>query len=263
LRFTVKLGGSILEEQATRARILFQIADLSASGHQIILVHGGGKSLSKRLSQLGLSSQFINGLRVTDAATLEIAVMVLAGGVNKTIVVELAQLGSKAIGICGADGDAVRCRPLSDFPGEPAGLGFVGKPVALNREFFDIILERRLVPVVSSLALGEDAQLYNINADQMAAICAWGAGCQALVYLTDVPGVRAEDGSLYKTLGRSDIELLRKTGIIAGGMLPKTGSCLEALNRGVASVYILPGAVPDILNRFVSGTLEEGTLIHE
>ncbi len=263
MRFTVKLGGSILEESATRSRILSQIAGLSAQGHQIILVHGGGKSLSRRLSQLGLSSQFINGLRVTDAATLEVAVMVLAGAVNKTIVAELTKLGSRAIGICGADADAVRCLPLSEFAGEPSGLGFVGKPVSLNREFFDLILERRFVPVVSSLALGEDAQLYNINADQMAAICAWGAGCQALVYLTDVPGVRAEDGSLYKALRGSDIENLRKSGIIAGGMLPKTGSCLEALNRGVSSVCIVPGAAPDILNRFVSGTLEEGTLIHE
>ena len=116
--------------------------------------------------------------------------------------------------------------------------------------------------MVSSLAAGDDFQLYNVNADQMAAICAWGTGCQALVYLTDVPGVRMEDGSVARMLGRVEIENLRSKGIIKGGMLPKTGSCLEALERGVASVYILPGVTPGILNRFVDAALEEGTCIH-
>jgi acetylglutamate kinase len=262
LRFTVKLGGSILEDEGIRSAILAQISNLAAGGHEVILVHGGGKSLSRRLSDLGLPSRFVEGLRVTDAATLDVAVMVLAGSVNKTIVTELGRLGSMALGICGADAQAVRCVRLSDFPGEPAGLGFVGKPCGINRKIFELLLQSGSIPVVSSLAVDDKFQLYNVNADQMASICAWGAGCQALVYLTDVAGVRLPDGSTAKTLGRSEIESLRRSGAIAGGMLPKTGSCLEALERGVGAVYIVPGASPDILTRFVGGTLEEGTHIH-
>jgi acetylglutamate kinase len=251
-----------LEDAGTRTGILDQIARGRSLGHELILVHGGGKSLSRRLTQLGMDSRFVNGLRVTEPATLQVAVMVLAGEVNKAIVAELSKLGAAAVGICGADGGAVRCKPLSEFPGEPDNLGLVGKPVSLNGEFFGFLLSADMIPVVSSLGLGEDFQLYNINADQMASICAWGAGCDALVYLTDVPGVRAADGSVIRELGRSEIEKLREEGIIQGGMLPKTGSCLEALERGVARVYILPGSSPDVLNRYMKGTLEEGTLIH-
>ncbi len=262
MRLTVKLGGSILEDPGTRTGILKQIAGGRLQGHEIILVHGGGKSLSRRLTQLGMNSRFVNGLRVTEPPILQVAVMVLAGEVNKAIVAELSKLGGAAVGMCGADGSAVRCKPLSEFPGEPDNLGLVGKPTSLNRDFFRLLLSAAMIPVVSSLGLGEDFQLYNINADQMAAICAWGTGCDALVYLTDVPGVRAADGSVIRELGRSEIEELREEGIIRGGMLPKTGSCLEALERGIARVYILTGSSPDVLNRFLEGTLEEGTLIH-
>lgn len=262
MRITIKLGGSILEDAGTRMSILGQISRIAAQGHEIILVHGGGKSLNRRLSQLQMTSQFIDGLRVTDTETLGVAVMVLAGEVNKKIVAEMDRLGAKAVGICGADAAAVRCTQLSSLHGYPAGIGFVGKPIEVNRSFFDLLLTQKLVPVVSSIGLGADAQLYNVNADQMASACASGTRCAALIYLTDVPGVRDENGSVLNEIGESEIMEMRSQGILSGGMLPKTSSCLEALNAGVVSVLILPGSSPDILIRFADGMLKEGTRIH-
>jgi acetylglutamate kinase len=262
LRITIKLGGSILEDAGMRMQLLTQICGVAAGGHEIILVHGGGKSLNRRLSQLQISSQFIDGLRVTDAETLGVAVMVLSGEVNKRIVVEMSRLGAKALGICGADAASVKCIPVSGLPGYPSGIGFVGKPSEVNAPFFDMILKAGLTPVISSIALGPDFQLYNINADQMAAACASGTECTSLIYLTDVPGVRDEHGAVIDSLNKSDIAYLRARGILTGGMLPKTSSCIDALEAGVASVHILPGMSQDILTRFVEGTLTEGTKIH-
>ncbi len=262
LRITIKLGGSILEDIGIRQHLLAQIARIAARGHEIILVHGGGKSMNRRLSQMQMQSRFVEGLRVTDADTLQVAVMVLAGEVNKRIVAEMSRLGTKALGICGADGDAVRCVRLSDLPGNPQDIGFVGKPTEVNLPFFGMILESGMIPVVSSIALGPDSQLYNVNADQMAAACASGTHCDALVYLTDVPGVRDENDKIVADLGKQDIVRMRAQGILSGGMLPKTSSCLEALEAGVAAVHILPGASPDILASFFDGTLTEGTKIH-
>jgi acetylglutamate kinase len=262
VRLTVKLGGSILEDGSIRQQLLAQVSGFVECGHEVLLVHGGGKSLSKRLSQMQMNSRFIDGLRVTDAETLGVAVMVLAGEVNKKIVSEMDRLGIGALGICGADASAVRCARLSDFPEGPAEVGFVGKPTGVNLPFFDLIFKARLVPVVSSIALGPDSQLYNVNADQMAAACASGTRCASLIYLTDVPGVRDENGTVMRNIDRSDILNLRTRGILSGGMLPKTSSCLEALEAGVASVHILPGSSPGILTRFADGTLTEGTKIH-
>jgi acetylglutamate kinase len=262
VRITVKLGGSILEETATRLRLLRQIAKIAVAGNEIILVHGGGKSLNRRLSQMQMTSQFIEGLRVTDAATLDVAVMVLAGEVNKTIVAEMSGLGVKSIGICGADAGAVRCIRVEGLPGYPAGIGFVGKPVGVNSDFFHMLLSSGLVPIVSSIALGPDSNLYNVNADQMASACASGTHCTSLIYLTDVPGIRDANGRVVEDIDEAGIVDMRARGILSGGMLPKTSSCLEALKAGVGSVLILPGASPDILLKLTDGSLKEGTKIH-
>jgi len=262
VRITVKLGGSILEDASIRMHLLAQIAKLASLGHDILLVHGGGKSLNRRLSQMQIESRFVDGLRVTDAETLSVAVMVLAGEVNKRIVAEMSRLGAGAVGICGADAAAVRCIAVSGLPGYPSGIGFVGKPSGVNRGFFDLLFENGLTPVVSSVALGPDSQFYNVNADQMASACASGTGCSSLIYLTDVPGVRDENGLVLEEIGEPEILSMRSRGILSGGMLPKTSSCLEALKAGVRSVLILPGASPDILTRFADGTLKEGTKIH-
>jgi acetylglutamate kinase len=258
LRFTVKLGGSILEDAQIRHSILDQIARLAGERHEIILVHGGGKRLTRRLTQFGIASRFVDGLRVTDEPTLEAAVMVLAGEVNKGLVAELAARGTSAVGICGADASAVCCRPLA--PG--GALGFVGQPSGIRRALFDLLLNDGCIPVVASIALGAGGQLYNVNADQMACVCAWGTGCSTLVFLTDVAGVRDESGKVISRLGSKQILELRSRGTISGGMLPKTQSCVEAIEHDVKSVYILPGASPGILRSLADGNVVEGTCIH-
>ena len=260
MRFTVKLGGSILEDREIRSGILGDVAALAAQGHEIILVHGGGKSLTRRLGQLGIESRFVDGLRVTDAATLDVAVMVLAGEVNKRLVAELESLGARALGLSGADAGALRCERLASAGGE--SLGQVGRPVAVDRTVFDVLLERGIIPVVASLGLGYDFGLYNVNADSAASACAWGTGSRAVVFLTDVGGVRGDDGNVLQQVRRADVERLRASGVISGGMLPKTLSCLEALEHSVSAAYILPGASRGVLGRFVAGNLTEGSLIH-
>ncbi len=262
MRMAIKLGGSILENAEIRASLIRQVAAIRKGGAEIILVHGGGKSLSRRLGELGILSRFVDGLRVTDEPTLRAALMVLAGEVNKSLVLELAGVGIAAIGLCGVDGLAVRCARASDLPGYPAGLGYVGKPTGANRRIFDLLLAAGMMPVVASIAAGEDFQAYNVNADQMASVCAWGTGCQALVYLTDVGGVLDAGGAVLPDVCGSNIRQLRAAGVIVGGMLPKTESCLEALANGVPSVYILPGGSPGVLGRLLDGTLTEGTTIH-
>jgi acetylglutamate kinase len=256
LRLTVKLGGSILEDAGVRRSILGEIAGLCREGHETILVHGGGKSLSRRLDQLGIASRFVDGLRVTDAETLAVALMVLAGEVNKRLVAELVSMGTAEVGMCGVDGSSVSCQPVSEK------YGFVGRPESVNRAFFDLLLEARLTPVVSSIAVADDAGLYNVNADQMAAACAGATDCSALVFLTDVAGLKDAAGQVVPEIGAGGIRELRASGVITGGMLPKAGSCLEAIDRNVQNVYIAPGATTGILRSVVQGRPAEGTRIH-
>ena len=265
MRLTVKLGGSILEEAGTREDLLRQIAAVVSRGHQVLMVHGGGKRLSRLLAQLGIESRFVGGLRVTDAATLSAAVMVLAGEVNKGLVAALGAEGVRAVGLCGADAACLRCERLT-LPaegGHTEDLGFVGQPTSLDREFFEQLLAAGLTPVIASIALGRDGSLYNVNADQMAAVCAWGAGCEVLVYLTDVAGVLDGEGHVIPRLNRGSIEDLRRSGIVSGGMLPKTSACLEALGRGVGAIYILPGRSPNALLELLDRKHTEGTCIHD
>ena len=148
------------------------------------------------------------------------------------------------------------------MPGSPPGIGFVGKPSEVSRSFFDRAFAAGWIPVVSSIALGPDGSLYNVNADQMASACASGAGCTSLVYLTDVAGVLDARGTVLGRLCESDIDNLRAQGVLKGGMLPKTSSCLEALRGGVGDVFILPGSTPGILTNFIEGKRTEGTHIH-
>ena len=261
-RVAVKLGGSVLEDEPTRARIVREVATAVIGGTEVLIVHGGGKRLSRRLAALGIESRFVAGLRVTDEATMDVALMVLAGEVNKNLVVALGASKVEAIGICGADASCVRCERLRGPVGADGELGFVGQPTAVDRGFFERMFETGLTPVVASIALGSDQHLYNVNADQMAAACASGAGCDALIYLTDVAGVMDARGEVIASLDAQAIDRLRREGVVKGGMLPKTASCLEALRNGVGSVYILPGKLPGALATALEGGEIEGTCIH-
>jgi acetylglutamate kinase len=259
VRLTIKLGGSILEQSKIRISLLREISELRTSGHEVVLVHGGGKALNRALAEMGLESRFVLGLRMTDAATMRVATMVLAGEVNKRLVAELSSFGSNAVGVSGADAGSVRCIPVSSLPGAPQDLGFVGKPVGMDGKLFDLLLNAGMIPVVASIALGADGKLYNVNADQMASICASGCKCESLIYLTDVAGIRGENGEIIRETSEREIASLRARGVVSGGMLPKTESCVEALRRGVKSVYILPGAQEGVLSGFFAGQTPLGT----
>ncbi len=241
MKFVVKIGGAAIDDAPTLKKCSRAVADLAAQGHQVAVVHGGGAALTRLLAKLGKKAEFINGLRVTDAETRDAALMVLAGQVNKTLVAAICAEGPAAIGLCGGD------------------LGFVGEIVSMDPRWIEALWAAGGIPVISSLALGADNEYYNVNADQMAAGCAAGCKAEALVFLTDVPGVKGGDGAVMPRLAASQIPDLEKAGVIKGGMLPKLQACRDALAGGTGRVQILPSAQADLLPGFTSGQLESGT----
>ena len=244
------LQNAVLLEGCTRA-----IAELVRDGNQVAVVHGGGVQLTGMLKALGKQSEFINGLRVTDAETRDVALMVLAGKVNKKLVAGLGALGQPAVGMSGGDGLIFRARKKRTAP----DLGFVGEIAASDPRWLDAIWHLNGVPVLCSMALGFDGEYYNINADEMAAACAVACGADALVFLTDVPGVKDAQGAVLRWLSIDQIAEMAKSAVITGGMLPKLGACREALLNGVKRVRILPaeaaGSLPDLCSsRVAHGT---------
>ncbi len=256
MKLVVKIGGAAIDEEALLARCARAVADLVAEGHQVVLVHGGGKALTRTLQQLGKQSEFVDGLRVTDAETRDVAVMVLAGRVNKTVVAALAAAGVPAIGMSGGDGGSFRARKKN---GTARDLGFVGEISSTDSRWFEAIWTAGGVPVLSSVALGNDGQYYNVNADQMAAACAIAVQANALIFLTDVPGVRGADGAVIRWLETRQIGDLVKSEVVNGGMLPKLEACRQALANGVGRVRILPAAEVDTLPEFYHERIEAGT----
>ena len=229
-------------------------------GNQVAVVHGGGVQLTRMLKALGKQSEFIDGLRVTDAETRDIALMVFAGRVNKGLVASFGALGQPAVGLCGGDGLVFRARKKRASLGIGApDLGFVGEIVASDPRWLDAIWNLNGVPVLSSMALGFDGEYYNINADEMAAACAIACRADALVFLTDVPGVKGANGEVLRWLSIDQIAEMAKSAVISGGMLPKLSACREALLNGVKRVRILPaeaaGSLPDLCSsRVAHGT---------
>ena len=255
MRYVVKLGGAALENVTTLHGCARGIVELVRDGHQVAVVHGGGMALTRTLKAMGKQSEFVAGLRITDAETRDTALMVLAGHVNKSFVAALGEHGQPEVGLSGGDGLVFRARKKRTAP----DLGFVGEIVASDPRWLEAIWAMRGVPVLSSLALGFDGEYYNINADEMAAACAVAARADALIFLTDVPGVRGADGEVMRWLSVDQIASLTRDAIISGGMLPKLGACREALLHGVKRVRILPAdaasSMPDLLQtRVVHGT---------
>jgi acetylglutamate kinase len=255
VKIVVKLGGATLEDAALLQRAALAVKQL-ASEHQVAVVHGGGTALTRMLQQVGKTSEFIDGLRVTDAETRDFAVMVLAGHMNKKLVASLASVGQPAVGMCGGDGMAFRARKKT-----PNGhdLGFVGEISAADPRWIQAIWQQGCVPVISSLALGIDGQYYNVNADQMASACAVACQANALIFLTDVPGVKDADGLVIRWLELERANMLTQQSVIQGGMLPKLEACRNALLRGVNRVRILPAEEVEALPEFYSTRIEFGT----
>jgi acetylglutamate kinase len=252
MKYVVKLGGAGLENPALLEGCVHAIAELVRDGHQVAVVHGGGVQLTRMLKAIGKQSEFINGLRVTDAETRDVALMVLAGKVNKSLVAGFGALGIPAVGLSGGDGLIFRARKKRTAP----DLGYVGEIASSDPRLLDAIWQLNGVPVLSSMALGFDGEYYNVNADEMAAACAVACRADALVFLTDVPGVKGADGEVMRWLSIDQIAEMAKNAIISGGMLPKLGACREALLNGVKRVRILPagaaGSLPDLCSSRVT-----------
>ena len=255
MRFVVKLGGAGLENPKLLHACGKAIAELVTDGNQVAVVHGGGVQLTKTLAQLGKKSEFISGLRVTDAETRDAALMVLAGRVNKSLVAALGTHGQAAVGLSGGDGHVFRARKKKTTP----DLGFVGEIAATDPRWIEAIWAMEAVPVISSIALGFDGEYYNINADEMAAACAISTKADALVFLTDVPGVKGADGAVMRWLTLAQIPSLEKQNVISGGMLPKLNACREALLHGVKRVRILPAESAALLPDLCSTRVNDGT----
>lgn len=255
MRFVIKLGGASLEDSAILHACGKAIADLVADGNQVAVVHGGGVQLTRTLAQMGKTSEFISGLRITDAETRDAAIMVLAGRVNKSLVAAIGSQGQAAVGLSGGDGHVFRARKKKTTP----DLGFVGEIASTDPRWLEAIWTMGAVPVISSIALGFDGEYYNINADEMAAACAVCTKADTLVFLTDVPGVRGPDGEVMRWLTLDRIPALEKQQIVSGGMLPKLNACRTALTHGVKRVRILPAEVASLLPDLCTTRVNDGT----
>ncbi|HVZ84197.1 MAG TPA: acetylglutamate kinase [Terracidiphilus sp.] len=255
MKYVVKLGGAGLENPSLLQGCVRAIADLVRDGNQVAVVHGGGVQLTRTLKALGKQSEFIGGLRVTDAETRDAALMVLAGKVNKSLVAALGALGQPAVGLSGGDGLIFRARKKRTVP----DLGFVGEIASSDPRWIEAIWQLNGVPVLSSMALGFDGEYYNVNADEMASACATACRADALVFLTDVPGVKGSNGEVLRWLSIDQIAEMAKNAIITGGMLPKLGACREALLNGVKRVRILPAEAASSLPDLCSSRVTHGT----
>ena len=255
MRYIVKLGGAGLESPSLLDGAMRAITDLVRDGNQVAVVHGGGIQLTRTLKAMGKESRFIDGLRITDAETRDVALMVFAGKVNKSLVAALGALGQPAVGLCGGDGLLFRARKKRTVP----DLGFVGEIAASDPRWVEAIWQLNGVPVLCSMALGFDGEYYNINADEMAAACAIACRADALVFLPDVPGVKGANGQVLRWLSIDQIAEMAKSAVISGGMLPKLSACREALLNGVKRVRILPAEAAASLPDLCSSRVTHGT----
>jgi acetylglutamate kinase len=256
MKIVVKIGGAALEDRSTMRKCARAVVELARDGHRVVVVHGGGSALTRTLKLLGKKSDFIQGLRVTDAETRDVALMVLAGIVNKSLVAAVVAAGIPAVGLCGGDGMTFRARKKQT---QGCDLGFVGEICSVEPRWLEAIWGAGGIPVLSSVALGSDGEYYNINADQMAAACAVGCHADTLFFLTDVPGVKNADGAVIPWLTTKEAADLAADSVVAGGMLPKLEACSQALRKGVGRVRILPAAQADILPQFYFTKLDCGT----
>jgi acetylglutamate kinase len=247
----IKYGGHAMGDRAAAEDFAEDVVLLEQSGIKPVVVHGGGPQIGRMLDKLGIKSEFKGGLRVTDAATVEVVEMVLAGSINKQIVGWIGAEGGKAVGLSGKDGNMVMARKVTRTAVDPESniekvvdLGFVGEPEHVNREVLDQVLQAELIPVLAPVAIGQDGQTYNVNADTFAGAIAGALTAKRLLLLTDVPGVLDKNKNLIPEMTIEDCRRLIADGTITDGMIPKIETCIYALERGVEAVVILDGKVP-------------------
>lgn len=264
----VKYGGHAMGEEHLAASFGRDIALLKQVGLNPVVVHGGGPQINAMLKRLDLKSNFVDGLRVTDAAMVEVVEMVLAGTVNKHVAGLINRAGALAVGICGKDGGMIRATKLRRTKVDPGSniervldLGFVGEPAHVDVRVIHALTGAGLIPVIAPVGVGDDGQTYNINADTVAGAVAGALGATRLLMLTDVAGVLDETKTLIPELTVAQVKAGIESGMISGGMIPKVENCVEAVRQGVKGAVILDGRVPHacLLELFTEGG--PGTLI--
>lgn len=260
----VKYGGNAMLNEDLKKCVMEDIVLLSTIGIHVVLVHGGGPEINNMLERVGKESKFVNGLRYTDGETMEIVQMVLTGKLNKDIVGLILQQGGKAVGLSGVDSGLLRAKKIDK---DGADLGFVGEVTSVNPEIVQSLLSKGFIPVISTVALGEDGDTarYNINADTAAAKIAVALGAEKFIQLTNVPGVLRDvnnPDSLIQRIHMNDIEELKKDGVIAGGMIPKIECCMLAREGGVPRTHIIDGRVPHSLLIEMFSDRGIGTMIY-
>jgi acetylglutamate kinase len=245
----IKLGGTLLDDAETRQRLAREIATAVDRGLQAVVVHGGGKQMTRYLTAHGIESRFVNGLRVTTPEVLDAVVKVLAGSVNRELVSAFIACGAAAVGLTGMDGLLTEAVQMSEE------LGWVGKPVRSDARLLDALIGLKYMPVVACMAGNRQGQFFNVNADQMAVSVASAFGADKLMFLTDVDGVRGENNVVYSTLNSDQCRRLIDSGVATGGMRAKLASAIEALQTGTAEVAIAPGATPGVVGKLLTGEL--------
>jgi acetylglutamate kinase len=239
----VKYGGNAMTNEVLKNAVMSDIVLLSLIGVRVVLVHGGGPEITEMLNKVGAESRFVNGLRYTDGETADIVRMVLAGKVNKELVAHLTRHNGRAIGLCGIDGELIKAKKMES----DVDLGFVGEIEQMNIEPIINCLDHSYIPVIATVACGDDGQVYNINADTAAARIAADLGAEKLILLTDIKGLlrdKDDDSTLIDYVHVSEVPFMKRQGIISGGMIPKIDCCVEAVRRGVHGTCIIDGRVP-------------------
>ncbi|MGI9508128.1 MAG: acetylglutamate kinase [Geminicoccaceae bacterium] len=252
--FVIKYGGHAMGSAELARDFARDVVLLKQVGINPVVVHGGGPQIKAMLDRLKIQSEFVQGLRVTDAATVEIVEMVLAGNINKQIVTAIQEAGGPAVGLSGKDSRLIQATKLTrkvrdaeSHIEEVLDLGFVGQPETINTQVLDVLRESALIPVIAPIGIGDEGQTYNINADTAAGALASALNAQKLIMLTDVAGVLDAEGELMPRFSVERAKELMTSGVITGGMIPKLETCLSALENGVEAVHILDGRLPHVL----------------
>ncbi len=245
--FVIKFGGNAMVDDALSSSFALDVIMLSLVGIRPVIVHGGGPQIGAMMERLGLASKFVDGLRVTDADTIEVVEMVLVGSINKQIVSRINANGGKAVGISGKDGSLIKARKKKlvdrNDPDRLIDIGQVGEVVSVNPDVITTLDTNQFIPVIAPLGVGEQGETYNINADTAAGEIAAALNAEKLILLTDVEGVKDGGGELRSTLTEAEVSAMIETGDISGGMIPKVQCCCHALQKGVKKAHIVDGRV--------------------
>ena len=260
----IKYGGNAMKSEELKHNVMEDVTLLKYIGANPIVVHGGGPDISSALETYKIESKFINGLRVTDEDTIKVAQQVLVGKTNKEIVSMIDEVGGKAVGLSGIDGHLLECEKLyTEVDGKKEDIGFVGEVVKVNEKLIKLVAEDEYIPVIAPIGVDKQGQSYNINADAVASAVAKATKAEKLIYLTDVEGILDGNSNVIFEMTKQEVFDNIDKGIISGGMIPKSLSCVEAIDNGVSRVHIIDGRVPHsiLLEIFTNSGI--GTMIKE